>query len=86
MTFGLLLAAVAAAGYTLTSGSLLSKVFCLEVALLGVAVTLVASSVGESASVAYSLALLSVCVAGAETAIGLSLIVALGEGPEADLH
>lgn len=86
MALSLLLAAVATAGYTLTSGSLLGKVFCLEVALLGAALLLATHAVAGEASDAYSYALLAVCVAGAETAVGLSLVVALREGSAADLR
>lgn len=80
MTFGTLLALAGAAGFTLTGGSLLGKVFCLEVMLLGVNALLIAGALASGSAAGYTSALLVVCVAGAETAIGLSLLVSLYSG------
>ena len=85
MTFGALLALVGAAGFTLTGGSLLGKVFCLEVMLLGVNAALLAGALATGSAGAYTSALLVVCVAGAETAIGLSLVVSLYSGSVSSL-
>jgi NADH:ubiquinone oxidoreductase subunit K len=80
MTLGLVLALVGAAGFTLTGGTLLAKVFCLELRLLGANSALVLSSLAEGLAEGYAAALLVVCVAGAETAIGLSLLVPFYRG------
>jgi NADH-ubiquinone oxidoreductase chain 4L len=84
MTFGLALTGIGAAGFTLTGSSLLGKIFCLEVMLLGVNSALILASLASGSPDGYAHALLVVCVAGAETAIGLSLVVALYSGTAYD--
>jgi NADH:ubiquinone oxidoreductase subunit K len=80
MTFGLLVSLAGGAGFLLSGRGLLLKVFCLEVLLLGVAAAL---AVGlAEAGLAASPVLVAVAAAGAETAVGVSLVVAGHRGAE----
>ena len=76
MTAALLLSLAGAGGFLVAGRGLLLTVFCLEVLLLGLALLLALASLEGGAGAGGAAVLLATASAGAETAVGLSLVVA----------